>query len=634
MDCATTPPFPDEQAGEPLGGHDNVHKIANLSRAKPEEWISMPLRAWSISLFIIITTSLIITIIALLLVSLQNNGFVTVGAALSAYGATWRLSLLWTALPSFVFTLLGLHWAAIASAAADRQPFVGLNRPDGGLAKETVLLDYRATISLIRWFAAFRNRHWVVGWAQLASLIFSIVSPLAASLFVATSTFFNMNIPVVFNSTFDQSAMNSSMDIRVLLDSVTATVIYGAADPPWTDQEHAFRPFYIATQVAAENPPTNATVLIAPTVAHSAYLNCSVLLPGTDYEIVVESQSSSSDLSAQLTMRGNDRGCSIQQEFTVSELQSVYLVTTSVTTCSIASLYSRLVFTYGHWSAAAPSFLTDVSVVSCAVGYRKTNGDLSVTVPSSRKTDSRILGFSPTELPQDSRDDAFGFWRVFEQSLFRSSTFTVNTTWFTTDFGSVILYRAMQRQGDGAGGDDDDSVIGGDVLAKSISDVFSSIYLTGMATVGLVPIDGGRSEATAATIVTNLTRLFVVPWVAGIVIGILAFTIVVAISTLTHVRRRKTLLYEEPAGLLASAGLLQSSDLIEIARRVRNSERFDGRVVTTALEGAKKAADNGGEVELVWGRWRMSVTEGIIRPRIIIADRTFSIDEGAVNLIA
>ncbi|KAL2192499.1 hypothetical protein P885DRAFT_72913 [Corynascus similis CBS 632.67] len=557
-------------------------------------------------LFIVITISLIITIIALLVVSVRNNGLVTVGATLSAYGATWKLSLLWTALPSFVFTLLGLHWAAIANAAADRQPFVGLNRPNGGFAKETVLLDYRATISLIRWFAAFRNRHWVVGWAQVVSLIFSIMSPLAASLFVASSAFFNLKIPVVFNSTFDQSAMNSYMDIRVLLDSVTATLIYDATDPPWTDQEHAFRPFYIATQVAAEHPLTNATVLIAPTVAHSAYLNCSVLLPGNDYEIFVESQSSSSNLSARLTMRGNDRGCSIQQGFTVSELQSVYLVTTSITTCSIASLYSRLVFTYGHWSAAAPSFLTHISVVSCAVGYRKTNGDLSVT------------GFSPTERPQDSRDDAFGFWRVFEQNLFRSSTFTVNTTWFTTDFGGVILYRAMQLQDDEAGDDDDgDSVIGGDVLAKSISDVFSSTYLTGMATVGLVPIDADRSEVMPATMVTNLTRLFVVPWVAGVVIGILAFTIVVASSTLTHVRRHKTLLYEEPAGLLASAGLLHSSDLIEIARRVRNSERFDGRVIG-----------------LVWGRWRMSVTEGIIRPRIIIANRTCSIDEGAVNLIA
>ncbi|KAL2141980.1 hypothetical protein VTI28DRAFT_1762 [Corynascus sepedonium] len=461
------------------------------------------------------------------------------------------------------------------------------------------------------------------------------MSPLAASLFVASSAFFNLKIPVVFNSTFDQSAMNSNMDIRVLLDSVTATLIYDATDPPWTDQEHAFRPFYIATQVAAEHPPTNATVLIAPTVAHSAYLNCSVLLPGIDYEIFVESQSSSSNLSARLTMRGNDRGCSIQQGFTVSELQSVYLVTTSITTCSIASLYSRLVFTYGHWSAAAPSFLTHISVVSCAVGYRKTNGDLSVTVSSSQETDSRILGFSPTERPQDSRDDAFGFWRVFEQNLFRSSTFTVNTTWFTTDFGGVILYRAMQLQGDEAGDDDDgDSVIGGDVLTKSISDVFSSTYLTGMATVGLVPIDADRSEATAATMVTNLTRLFVVPWVAGVVIGILAFTIVVASSTLTNVRRHKTLLYEEPAGLLASAGLLHSSDLIEIARRVRNSERFDGRVVATALENAGRAAGSAGEVGLVCGRWRMSVTEGIIRPRIIIANRTFSIGEGAVNLIA
>ena len=619
ISLATMPSNNSEELA-PLEPDNNAHETTGLPLKEPEEWISTALRAWSVILFIAMAISLIIAIIVLLLVSLRNDGFVTVGAALVAYGATWRLSLLWTAFPSFLFTLLGLHWAAIAGAAADRQPFVGLNRPGGGLAKETVLLDYRSNISLTRWCAAFRNKHWVVGLAQLVALVFSVLSPLAASLFVATSALFNREVPVAFNSSFDQNALNTSMDIRVLLDTVTATLIYGADAHPWTDQEHAFRPFYTEFQLAGGPPPTNATSLTAPTVAHSGYVNCAVLASDTDYDITVKSQASSPQRSADLMMTGNDRGCSIRQEFTVSDLQSVYFVTTSEISCSVAALYSRLVFTYGHWSATGPSFMANVSVVSCAVGYRKTNGQLGVTMPSSGAADGKVLRFNPTQDPQDSRDDAFGFWPVFETKLFQSSAFSVDTAWSTTDFGSVVLYRAMQRQGGGARSSDNATVLGGKVLAASVADVFTSTYLTGMATVGLVPTAGGGREETTARIVTRLTRLFVVPWVAGTVIGVLAFITVVAALVLTHTWRHRTLLYEEPAGLLANAGLLQGSELIEVARRVRDSERFDGKVVANVMKDSEKEGNKEGEGDLVRERWKMSVREGIAKPRIVIAD--------------
>ncbi|KAK4035052.1 hypothetical protein C8A01DRAFT_18231 [Parachaetomium inaequale] len=619
----------------PHYNHD-AHEPASHSSQRAKQWISLPLRPWSVCLFITLGISLIIAIIVLLVLSLRRNGFVSVGSALSAYGATWRLSLLWTSLPSFVFTCLGLYWGAIASAASDRQPFVGLSRPDGGPAKETVLLDYRADTAPIKLWAAFRNGHWQVGSATLAGLVFSVLSPLAAGLFVATEALFQQEVPIMFNSTFDQAAMNSSMDVRVLLDAVTATLIYGASDRPWTDHEHAFRPFYTAFEVAGVPPPQNASSLTARTVAQSAYLNCAVLEPGPDYEITVRSQGSD-PLSAALAMAGTDRGCRIRQEFTVSELQQVYFVTSGEFECSAAALYSRLVFTYGHFSATSPPLLANTSVVSCAVAYRSTNGDLRVTVPSSgssgRTPDGatrgasgsgggkpEILGFSPTEESRDSRDDALGFWRVFEGKLFRTEAFTADTTWSTTDFGTAILYRALQRQGGGARSTDNSTVLGGNVLAESIADVFTLIYLTGMATAGLVPQDGGRREDATATLEMQLTRLFVVPWVAGTVVALLGLILAVAGSVLQHAQKHKTLLYEEPAGLLAYAGLLEDSNLVDVAKRVRNSEGFDGQVVATVLKDSKKGpkgAEPGGDV--VRDRWKM--TRGI-KPRIIVAETT------------
>jgi len=640
---ATTPPHTDEEC------QDDAHEATPLSQNDPKEWIPTPLQSWNIGLFISLAISLIIAIIVLLVVSLRNDGFATVGAALAAYGGTWRLSLLWTALPSFVFTLLGLYWAAIASAATGRQPFVTLNRPGGGPGKKTVLLDYRATPSFIRWYAAFRNKHWVVGLGELVALVFSVLSPLASGLFVATSTSFNRSIPVVFNSTFDQAALNSSLEIRVLLDTVQSTLIYGASDRPWTDHEHAFRPFYTQFQLAGQPPPTNATSLTAPTVAHAGYLNCAVLAPGSDYDITIKSQASSPERSAQLVMSGTDRGCAIRHEFTVSDLQAVYFVTTSQLTCSAAAGYSRLVFTYAHWSATAPAFVANVSVVSCAVGYRRTDGELSVTVPSPSParggTDLKILGFTPTAAPQDSRDDGSAFWGLFEPRLFQSSTFSIDTAWATSDFGNVVLYRALQKQGGGARSNDNATVLGGEVLAQSISDVFISTYLTGMATVGLVPAAGEAPETATARIGTQLTRLFVVPWVAGTVIGVLVAILAVAIAILVYARMRKTLLYEEPAGLFAHAGLLEGSELMGVAGRVRNSAGFNGKLVTAVMGEDKKGTNEGkkrkgkkkgptaeaAETNLVQGSWKMSVAEGIAKPRIVPAGGRGGANGGAAG---
>jgi hypothetical protein len=231
------------------------------------------------------------------------------------------------------------------------------------------------------------------------------------------------------------------------------------------------------------------------------------------------------------------------------------------------------------------------------------------------------LGFRPAEESRDSRDDAYGFWSIFEKKLFWASAFTADTTWATTDFGSAILYRAYQRQGGGARSSTDNStVLGGNVLAESASDAFTLIYLTGMATAGLVPQDGGRREEATGMLEMRLTRLFVVPWVAGTVVALLGMILAVAGSVLQHARKHETHLYEEPAGLLAYAGLLEESHLIDVARRVRNSDGFDGQVVATVLKDSEKGpkwAEPGGDV--VRDRWKM--TRGIT-PRIIVAETT------------
>ncbi|KAK0725627.1 hypothetical protein B0H67DRAFT_642014 [Lasiosphaeris hirsuta] len=570
---------------------------------------------------------LIVTIVVLFGLSGRRNGFISVGYALSAYGDTWRLSLLWTALPSLVFTCLGLHWSAIESAASDRQPFVGLSQPNGRPARETILLDYKAIIPVKRSYVAFRNGHWLLGTAQLAALSFSILSPLASGLFLASLASFQLQVPIAYTGTFDQARMNSSMDMRTVLDSVTAKLIYNAASIPWTDSERAFGPFRALNDGEGGVTSTNVTSLTAPTVAHSAYLNCAVLRPGSQFDLTRPSSSTQST-AARVTMSGLDRGCPVRHEFTVAEEQDVYFVTSAEISCGVKASYSRLVFTYGHFSSSSPVLLANVSVVSCAVGYRSTMGDLAATVPppgvggSSQGTASgssppvEFLTFTPTEDPRDSRDDAFGFWRLFELKLFQSQAFTADTTWATTDFGTVTLYRALQRQGGGATSTDNGTVLQGDVLAESISDVFTSVYSTSMATTGFVLQASDQQHRGMATLETELTRLYVVPWVAGTLVVALVFLSALAGLVLRHVRTHGTLLYEEPAGLLAQAGLLEDSEIIKAARAVRDAEGFNGQVVATVF---RNHANNGGlGHDVVDQNWEMYLTQAM-RSRISIA---------------
>jgi hypothetical protein len=111
-------------------------------------------------------------------------------------------------------------------------------------------------------------------------------------------------------------------------------------------------------------------------------------------------------------MSGTDRGCAIAQEFTVAEIQEVYFTATAEINCGIQASYSRLVFTYGHFSRTLSTLTSNLSVISCATGYRVTAGNLTVTVPSCSSGISSapdILSFTPTSPQVDSRGLAFRF---------------------------------------------------------------------------------------------------------------------------------------------------------------------------------------------------------------------------------
>ncbi|KAM5350120.1 hypothetical protein ACJ41O_006625 [Fusarium nematophilum] len=518
-------------------------------------WLSGCLRWPSLLAFSILDIALAATIIALTIVSSANHGFVTIpphddtptgqhASHTDDISISWDLGVLWTSLPSFVFALFGAYWAWIAGSIAERQPYVELRKENGAEARLSVLLDYRVTASVWRWWGAFRKSHYTVGSTTLLSVLLTYaVAPFAARLFVPDIVMVSKALPVVYNATFDDQNINSTLDWRPVLDTVAATLLYHGNSIAWTDEERAFRPFFADSSVAA------GTEIASNTTAYAAYLNCELV---KDYSL-----SSNRDT---VTVSGKDRGCSFKQSFGVSDTQEIYFKTTAQLDCSSQAFYSRLVFTAAKYSSSAPENLDNISVISCATGYRQVAGTLRVS-PSA---DSPIIhSFTETGEPDTSR---LPLWRIFEQNILGPVSFNPQAKWSTSDMGSLILYYAQRSNPSKA--------LTSEVLMDAINNVFTAIYLNAIAIHGFKLVE--EPEETAGTAFVPTTRLFVVPWVAYIIIAFLFITLCSVLFVFFHLPNCPSILSEEPQGLLSVAGILDRSDLLRIASDIRQETEFTG----------------------------------------------------------
>ncbi|KAH7130834.1 hypothetical protein EDB81DRAFT_660861, partial [Dactylonectria macrodidyma] len=312
---------------------------------KSSGWLSDAIRWQSLLLFATLDIVLLITIIVLTVISSTENGFATInspnitsngsivlpGKKSINFNVSWDLGVLWTTLPNFVFALFGAYWAWIAGAISDRQPYVELRKRGGCEARTSILLDYRVFPVFWRWWAAFRKSHGTVGATTLLSVLLSyVVAPFAARLFATHVVMVSETLPVAYNVTFDGNNINAEIDWRPVLDTVAATLLYQGNNIPWTDDQHAFRPF------ATDSRLTTGADMAANTTSYAAYVNCEL---AQDYTIVLDPEDSGSGTVA---VTGTDRGCEFKQDFGVTSSQKIYFKTTAQIDCSSRAYYSRL----------------------------------------------------------------------------------------------------------------------------------------------------------------------------------------------------------------------------------------------------------------------------------------------------
>ncbi|OHW96567.1 DUF3433 domain-containing protein [Colletotrichum incanum] len=524
------------------------------SPSRPYGWLSRCLRWPFLLTFAVLDTAIAIAIIALTITSSQKNGFVTLSthnitSAVQTpdnFNVPWNLGVLWTAFPSFIFSLFGAYWAWIASSLAERQPYVELRKDGGADARVSILLDYRVVAIIWRWWGAFRKSHFTVGSMTLLSVFLTyFIAPLAARLFVAQAVTVSEPVPIIYNKAYSINNINSTLDWRPVLDTVAATLLYGGNNIPWTDNERAFRPFAVDSRLATKSD------MAANTTAYSAYLNCELV---TDYTIT------SSGGSVQVS--GNDRGCGFEQSFTVIKTQETYLKTTVEFDCSAEAYYSRLVFTAASYSDSARNNIDDISVISCATGYRQVVGTLRVSPSTGNPT---VKSFVQTGEPDTSRPK---LWMVFEQGILGPVTFNPQAKWTTSDMGNLILYYAQRAR--------PSSPLGSEALMEAIPKVFTAVYLNAVAIHGFDTLSD--LDTTTGTAFVPTTRLSVVSWVAYIIITFLAIALLSVGFVFFRLQDTPSILTEEPQGLLSMAAILDKSELLGIASEIRQETGFDGGV--------------------------------------------------------
>ncbi|ORY10235.1 hypothetical protein BCR34DRAFT_485996 [Clohesyomyces aquaticus] len=527
-------------------------------------WIPWALRLPSLLGFVLIDLALVCCLIALCVRSSKDNGFATVNdQELTSLGINWNLGLLWTSLPVLVFRILALYWEWITSPISQRQPYVDLLKAGGAPAAKTVLLDYLAVPMLWRRWTAGQNRHFLVAACSFLTLVLSVgISTLSARLFAVKPVVTTSSIPVLFNTTFEASKIDSNVDWVPIFDTVSAVRVYYGEPLPWTDGEYAFQPYHVQGALGAN---TNVT---ASTKAYSAYLNCSVV---SNFHLEFKDPT--------LYMTASDRGCDIDQSFGIAETQKVYFKTSAEISCSASAYYSRLVFTAATYSSSSPYKVDNVTVLSCITDYRTSTGNLDTTVRQSNPlspSPPTVGPFNPSNIDETRPT----LWRVFEQNILSPTTFNAHTLWSTSAFGTLVLYTAQKLGGS--------QYLTSSVLERAIPQVFSSIYLTVVTKQAFVPL--AVPERSTGKVQQLTQRLFTVYWVACIVLVTLVVSLGVVLGAIAHVYSNPTVLAEEPAGLLAHAALLERSSHLQFA-------------ATSKEQGVTQVAKNGSKSGWKTSQW-------------------------------
>jgi hypothetical protein len=502
--------------------------------------------------------------IALTVLSHRNSGFVDVLDPPKIFAghpmlekSLWSGGFLWTFVPTLLMTLYGKLWDSVVSASADRQPYIELNKETGAPGSLTIFLEYRSSPSFTVWLRAFCRGHVVLGFCMSLSLLMSLmVVPLSSYFITDAAVPKNITVPGTLTTHFNGSAFNEKSDLRTVMDSVSATLLQSGTRPPWTDLEYGFQSFSLLHDPGVANITTDV-------LGYSGYLDCN---------IIAEPSYSYNTTTNKLSVSTTDRGCPMSRTIDMTNSGYTYFIESwSKIDCGYSGKYSRLGLLSGIYPSdetLISTYPSNFSFISCIPSYWVTPGSLNVIngVGQSPIINSFLQIGTRYELPFSGRS-------IFEWSLHMVVGFDIQSSVYTSDFGLHVFRLAMKANSTWP--------LQPEILANSTSILFTSIFATLSSTILLQQSDTPLNTTGIST--TSTTRLLVVLPVACILIVLVAI-IAVLTRFLYHKSLKKSILLEEPIGLLRYANILYGSVLIDWIAALRRKEKINGEPAADILK--------------------------------------------------
>ncbi|KAN0110871.1 hypothetical protein V8E51_007258 [Hyaloscypha variabilis] len=535
-------------------GHSHASTAPNISQ--PEEWKDDWLRPPRLAGLFLVTVSLIGTIPALCVLSRKRNGLVPVNdSTVTIVNYAVGPALAWTSFPVLLVTLYGMVLAAVVAASSTRQPYVELfaqSTGNGAGLDQSILLDYNFYSPLRQPWIALKNKHLLLAVAITFTSIVNVLLPsLTAHLFDPTIVNTNMSRVVTQNTTFNPAGFTFRTDLVPIFDIVSSTLVYGGMSPAWTTFNYSMLNF---SNPSIPKGNIGSNKFSVETMAYSANLDC-VVLDGTQYNLTFNGQG--------FQFQGFDRGCSLTGDLLIGGLGSqnftYYIQSFANVDCDVDAGESRLAVLAAANSNGSLTTLTNITAISCVTAYFNTSGTLSITLDSTSSAIPKIQNFTPisTALIDNPRPE---FWQDFETLLHEASINDGTATISATDFGRLVLEyaRTIEPQ----------AYLGSNVLLSSTEAIFTAVYAVMAQTFLLQPT---AAVGITGTLSISTTRLLVVTPIAYAITGILCAVCLILVWIFSYVRTHKSILYEEPKGLLGSAAILSKSGLESEVNQIRTN---------------------------------------------------------------
>lgn len=171
-----------------VGSHD-LAVPTNLGRGR-YKYLPWYLRDGPVAAYVAVAgiLLLVLLIISFLPQTQLETGFVPLLEARPASGAFSAANFLYSFLPSLLGMVFFLLFQSLDQALRILQPWGELCRPDGSVARKSLLADYAACLPFQATWKAISNGHWRVAAISLMAVLFVLIPIMAGGLFMALTS--------------------------------------------------------------------------------------------------------------------------------------------------------------------------------------------------------------------------------------------------------------------------------------------------------------------------------------------------------------------------------------------------------------------------------------------------------------